>query len=160
MPLKKTGKEQDHKTSVNEEAVDGDPDDEDCDDDDEDWINDIGLHSNLRSKLWDKWFIKIFNCLNLYLLFREAERLQDGGQGTSQGTYSDSLLLIEGGETQGLFNWLLNSKLCLSTTGPLAGIPPTLFSPVAFHQATLRPLKVSSFFLLLPLKRKIIFLRN
>ena len=75
-------------------------------------------------------------------IFREAERLQDGGQGTSQGTYSDSLLLIEGVETQGLFNWLLNSKLCLSSTGPLAGIPPTLFSPVAFHQATLRPLKV------------------
>lgn len=70
--------------------------------------------------------------------------MQDGGQGTSQGTYSDSLLLIEGVETQGLFNWLLNSKLCLSSTGPLTGIPPTLFSPVAFHQATLRPLKVPS----------------
>jgi hypothetical protein len=69
--------------------------------------------------------------------------LQDGGQGTSQGTYADSLLLIEGVETQGLFNWLLNSKLCLSSTGPLTGIPPTLFSPVAFHQATLRPLKVT-----------------
>lgn len=79
---------------------------------------------------------------NLVYVCREAERLQDGGQGTSQGTYSDSLLLIEGVETQGLFNWLLNSKLCLSNTGPLTGIPPTLFSPVAFHQATLRPLKV------------------
>jgi len=73
---------------------------------------------------------------------REAERLQDGGQGTSQGSYHDSLILIEDTETQGLFNWLMNSKLCISNTGPLAGIPPTLLSPVAFHGATLRPLKV------------------
>ena len=79
----------------------------------------------------------------MFVLNREAERLQDGGQGTSQGSYSDSLLLIEGVEIQGLFNWLLNTKLCLSSTGPLAGIPPTLFSPVAFHHSTLRPLKVS-----------------
>ena len=76
------------------------------------------------------------------MFYREAERLQDGGQGTSQGLYHDSLILIEDTETQGLFNWLMNSKLCLSNTGPLAGIPPTLLSPVAFHGATLRPLKV------------------
>nr|SVE73674.1 EOG090X09DI [Daphnia atkinsoni] len=135
MPLKKSGQDQQIATANNDEDDEikdadkiDDLGDEDCDEDDTDWINDIGLHSNLRSKL-------------------EAERLQDGGQGTSQGTYSDSLLLIEGVETQGLFNWLLNSKLCLSSTGPLAGIPPTLFSPVAFHQATLRPLKARQGFL-------------
>ncbi len=56
MPLKKTG--QDQTTSANDDETkedtqigDGDPDDEDCDEDDDDWINDIGLHSNLRSKL-------------------------------------------------------------------------------------------------------------
>nr|CAG4644942.1 EOG090X09DI [Leptodora kindtii] len=103
--------------------LDSDAEDNDGGDSEEEWINDIGLHSNLRSKL-------------------EAERLQDGGQGTIQGSYSDSLLLIEGVETQGLFNWLMASKLCMSNTGPLAGIPPTLLSPVAFHGATLRPLKV------------------
>ncbi|KAI9561002.1 hypothetical protein GHT06_011958 [Daphnia sinensis] len=135
MPLKKSGQDQQNCTMNNDEDDEikdadkiDDLGDEDCDEDDTDWINDIGLHSNLRSKL-------------------EAERLQDGGQGTSQGTYSDSLLLIEGVETQGLFNWLLNSKLCLSSTGPLTGIPPTLFSPVAFHQATLRPLKARQGFL-------------
>nr|CAG4641853.1 EOG090X09DI [Eurycercus lamellatus] len=128
MPLKKSNNQEKSDTdclptSENAKADEGDPDDEDGDDEDDEWINDIGLHSNLRSKL-------------------EAERLQDGGQGTSQGSYSDSLLLIEGVETQGLFNWLLNSKLCLSSTGPLAGIPPTLLSPVSFHHSTLRPLKV------------------
>nr|SVE75244.1 EOG090X09DI [Daphnia dolichocephala] len=135
MPLKKNSQDQPNPAMNKDEddeikATDkiDDLDDDDYDEDDTDWINDIGLHSNLRSKL-------------------EAERLQDGGQGTSQGTYSDSLLLIEGVETQGLFNWLLNSKLCLSNTGPLTGIPPTLFSPVAFHQATLRPLKARQGFL-------------
>lgn len=97
----------------------------------------FGRNCKIRIRIYTEKCQISFN-----FVLREAERLQDGGQGTSQGTYSDSLLLIEGVETQGLFNWLLNSKLCLSSTGPLAGIPPTLFSPVAFHQATLRPLKV------------------
>lgn len=59
MPLKKSG--QDQTNPVNNDEDDetkeadkvGDLDDEDCDEDDADWINDIGLHSNLRSKLWD-----------------------------------------------------------------------------------------------------------
>jgi hypothetical protein len=57
MPLKKSG--QDQTNPVNNDEDDetkeadkvGDLDDEDCDEDDADWINDIGLHSNLRSKL-------------------------------------------------------------------------------------------------------------
>ena len=57
MPLKKIG--QDQTNPVNNDEDDetketdkvGDLDDEVCEDDDDDWINDIGLHSNLRSKL-------------------------------------------------------------------------------------------------------------
>ncbi len=64
-----------------------------------------------------------------------------------QGTYSDSLLLVQGVETQGLFNWLMTSKLNVSNTGPLAGVPPTLLAPVAFHGATLRPLRVNHTFI-------------
>nr|XP_053631933.1 protein downstream neighbor of son homolog [Cherax quadricarinatus] len=45
-------------------------------------------------------------------------------------------------ETQGLINFLLNSKSCVSATGPLAGVPPTLLSPVAFQGAALKTLKV------------------
>ena len=52
--------------------------------------------------------------------------------------------MVEGVEAQALFNFLLNCKSCTATTGPLAGIPPTLLSPVAFHGSTLRPNKVSS----------------
>lgn len=57
MPLKKSGQDQpnsvndDDKTKETTHVEEMDPEDEDCDEDDDDWINDIGLHSNLRSKL-------------------------------------------------------------------------------------------------------------
>ncbi|KAJ1523521.1 hypothetical protein ONE63_001372 [Megalurothrips usitatus] len=54
----------------------------------------------------------------------------------------ESLIMVEGIEAQALFNFLLNCKSCTATTGALAGIPPTLLAPVAFHGATLRPNKV------------------
>lgn len=53
-----------------------------------------------------------------------------------------SLVFVERGETLALFNFLLNSRTCVCPTGPLAGVPPTLISPVAFHGASLRSLKV------------------
>lgn len=55
---------------------------------------------------------------------------------------ASSLVYVEGVETQGLLNFLLNSKSCTSTTGPLAGVPPTLLSPVAFQGGALVSLKV------------------
>ena len=33
-------------------------------------------------------------------------------------------------------------KICVSNSGPLSGIPPTLLSPIAFHGATLTPIGV------------------
>lgn len=58
MPLKKSGQDQTNPVNNDEddETKETDKvcdllDDEDCDEDDADWINDIGLHSNLRSKL-------------------------------------------------------------------------------------------------------------
>lgn len=57
----------------------------------------------------------------------------------------ESLVLIEDTEAHVLFNLLLNSKSCVSTTGPLAGVPPTLLAPVAFLGSTLRSLKVSKY---------------
>ena len=54
-----------------------------------------------------------------------------------------SLVYVEGMEIQGLVNFLLNSRSCISTTGHLAGVPPTLLAPVAFQGGTLKALKVS-----------------
>ncbi|XP_068219701.1 protein downstream neighbor of son homolog [Palaemon carinicauda] len=52
-----------------------------------------------------------------------------------------SLVYVEGMEIQGLVNFLLNSRSCISPVGPLAGVPPTLLSPVAFQGGTLKALK-------------------
>ncbi|XP_064095044.1 protein downstream neighbor of son homolog isoform X1 [Macrobrachium nipponense] len=52
-----------------------------------------------------------------------------------------SLVYVEGMEIQGLVNFLLNSRSCISTVGPLAGVPPTLLSPVAFQGGSLKTLK-------------------
>jgi hypothetical protein len=54
----------------------------------------------------------------------------------------ESLIYVEGVEAQALFNFLINCKSSIATTGPLAGVPPTLLAPVAFHGATLKSLKV------------------
>lgn len=57
--------------------------------------------------------------------------------------FSDqSCVLIEGPECQAFFNFLLNAKSTTTKTGKLAGIPPTLLAPVAFHGACLRSLQV------------------
>jgi hypothetical protein len=54
----------------------------------------------------------------------------------------ESLIYVEGVEAQALFNFLMNCKSSTAATGPLAGVPPTLLAPVAFHGATLKSLKV------------------
>nr|XP_050863076.1 protein downstream neighbor of son homolog [Vespula vulgaris] len=53
-----------------------------------------------------------------------------------------SLVFVKGVEAQALFNLLINCKSAITTTGALAGVPPTLLAPTAFHGATLKPLKV------------------
>ena len=49
-----------------------------------------------------------------------------------------STILIEGADCQSFFNFLLNAKSTVPKVGRLAGIPPTLLSPVAFLGGTLR----------------------
>lgn len=56
MPLKKHQDQtnpasEDSETKEADAVSEMDPDDDEGEEDDEDWINDIGLHSNLRSKL-------------------------------------------------------------------------------------------------------------
>ncbi|XP_015111674.1 protein downstream neighbor of son homolog [Diachasma alloeum] len=53
-----------------------------------------------------------------------------------------SLVFVKGVEAQALFNFLINCKSAVAVTGALAGVPPTLLAPIAFHGATLKPLKV------------------
>lgn len=54
-----------------------------------------------------------------------------------------SLVLIKGMSNCQLFiNLIMNSRVCIPTSGPLSGVPPTLISPVAFQGATLKSLKL------------------
>jgi len=55
----------------------------------------------------------------------------------------ESTVLVEGtSSTQALLNYLLDCGTCFASSGPQAGLPPTILAPVAFTGATLRCLKV------------------
>lgn len=54
-----------------------------------------------------------------------------------------STVVVQGNDTQALFNFLLNCKSLVANIGPLTGVPPTLIAPVAFEGSILRTLKVN-----------------
>ncbi|KAK1131981.1 hypothetical protein K0M31_016123 [Melipona bicolor] len=98
-------------------------DDEDDETQDE-WLQSLGVeNSEIR---------KINNSQTRMTLEKETEI----------DNMKESLIFVKGVEAQALFNFLINCKSAITTTGPLAGVPPTLLSPVAFHGATLKPIKV------------------
>jgi hypothetical protein len=79
-------------------------------------------------------------CVYLFMLFFKVKMEQDREKEVDRTP--ESLIYVEGVEAQALFNFLMNCKSSTASTGPLAGVPPTLLAPVAFHGATLKPLKV------------------
>lgn len=62
---------------------------------------------------------------------------------SSVDSAAQSLVLVRGAEAQALFNFLLNCRSLASDTGALAGVPPTLLAPTAFHGGALNSLKVN-----------------
>ncbi|KAI5760888.1 DONSON protein [Gulo gulo luscus] len=56
----------------------------------------------------------------------------------------ESVVLVKGVNTLTLLNFLINSKSLIASSGPQAGLPPTLLSPVAFRGATMQMLKARS----------------
>ncbi|CAG4907999.1 unnamed protein product [Colias eurytheme] len=61
---------------------------------------------------------------------------------SSVDSAAQSLAAVRGADAQALFNFLLNCRSLVGPTGALAGVPPTLLAPTAFHGATLHSLKV------------------
>ncbi|XP_063531729.1 protein downstream neighbor of son homolog [Cydia strobilella] len=61
---------------------------------------------------------------------------------SSVDSAAESLVFARGADAQALFNFLLNCKSIVAATGPLAGVPPTLLAPTAFHGGTLQSLNV------------------
>ncbi|XP_032579329.1 protein downstream neighbor of son homolog [Drosophila sechellia] len=132
MPLKSEGSGNAHDSSFTEESTtsslgpeageDAPPPTQENEDDDEDWLESLGVDE------------------------RELRRIQSSHARKQQAAemredFSDnSLLLVDGVECQGFFSYLLNAKSAISTVGRLAGVPPTLLSPVAFPKATMQHL--------------------
>ncbi|XP_036983052.2 protein downstream neighbor of Son isoform X2 [Artibeus jamaicensis] len=56
----------------------------------------------------------------------------------------ESVVLVEGASTFMLLNFLINCKSLIAASGPQAGLPPTLLSPIAFRGATMQMLKARS----------------
>ncbi|XP_061857442.1 protein downstream neighbor of Son [Colius striatus] len=56
----------------------------------------------------------------------------------------ESLALVKGTNTFTLLNFLINCKSLVAASGPQAGLPPTLLSPVAFRGGTMQTLKARS----------------
>ncbi|XP_043267310.1 protein downstream neighbor of son homolog [Venturia canescens] len=97
---------------------------EDDEDNEEQWLQSLGIaDSEIRR-------------INTLQARKELEKESE------IDTLKQSLVFVKGVEAQALFNFLINCKSAVATTGALAGVPPTLLSPVAFHGATLRPIKV------------------
>ena len=100
---------------------------EDNDEPDE-WLDKIGLTSAVNFKA--------------SVLQRNNKDAQKDSLLNFDSRPRSTLLFSQGGDVQALFNFLLNSKTCITNSGPLAGIPPTLLSPLAFVGATLQKIKV------------------
>ncbi|XP_060071651.1 protein downstream neighbor of Son-like [Ylistrum balloti] len=54
----------------------------------------------------------------------------------------ESTVYVTGSDVQGLYNYLLNCRSCVATSGVQAGLPPTILAPRAFKGATLKSHKV------------------
>lgn len=54
----------------------------------------------------------------------------------------ESTVCVSGPDVQGLYNYLLNCRSCVATSGPQAGLPPTILAPTAFKGANLKSHKV------------------
>ncbi|XP_078040115.1 humpty dumpty isoform X2 [Augochlora pura] len=137
MPLRKESKRRSDVTdsgcdtldasTVNNATESNHSEDQSIDDDDEtqdEWLQSLGVeNSEIR---------KIQSSQARMTLEKETE----------VDNMKQSLIFVKGVEAQGLFNFLINCKSAITTTGPLAGVPPTLLAPVAFHGASLRSIKV------------------
>lgn len=106
----------------------GDEEEEEKDDDDEEDDDDLGEEQWLKSLGVEATHIQEIT--------RHDQRRQTRKNLDADGN-DQSTILIEGFECQSFFNFLFNSKSTTINVGRLAGVPPTLLSPVAFLGATL-----------------------
>lgn len=125
--LKKENKKKEKLKNNDDDEEDEDEDEEDSDEPDE-WLEQIGLNSTVNFKV--------------STLQRNNKDAQKDSFLNFDNRPRSTLFFTEGGDVQALFNFLLNSKVCVASSGPLSGVPPTLLSPTPFLNATLQKVKV------------------
>lgn len=151
-----SGNQDDHsKTSTSSSGIETDLEDihDDDDDDEKDeessnlWLESLGLSqqdfpsletsSLRRRRLMTTNVGATPQATNAH---HNRKRIEDQ---SAQGKVR-SLIRVNGiGQLQALLGLFINQrKICISTSGALAGIPPTILAPVAFHGACLRPISV------------------
>lgn len=73
-------------------------------------------------------------------LLNQRKRLDDQ---TAEGRMKSLVRIVGVPNCQAFMAMLINNrKICVSSSGPLAGIPPTLLAPVAFLGATLKSMSI------------------
>jgi hypothetical protein len=109
---------------------DNDDYDEVCRDDDEpdEWLEQMGLNSAVNFKA--------------SILQRNSKNKKKDSFLNFDNRPRSTLLFDQASDVQALFNFLLNSKTCVSSSGPMTGIPPTLLSPTPFIGANLQKIKI------------------
>lgn len=124
--LNLSDKNNDDETACEKASEDmNEEDDENEDDDDhEEWMEKVGLNSKVVT------------------LQRNNKNANKDSHFYFDNRPKSTLLFPESGDVQSLFNYLLNSKACVLTSGPLAGVPPTLLAPVPFVGATLQKIRL------------------
>ena len=113
-PVKKAAKDQNSSNDANEDEHDeNDEDDEeenenDCvGDEPDEWLEQMGLNSAVNFKA--------------SILKRNSKNQKKDSLLNFDNRPRSTLLFMEGGDVQALFNFLLNSKTCISNSGPLTG---------------------------------------
>ncbi|OTF80851.1 hypothetical protein BLA29_004600 [Euroglyphus maynei] len=131
-----------------QDLIDSDDDDGDDDKDEESsnlWLESLGLSqqdfpSLETSSLRRRRQMTTTSTAQEISARHAKKRIEDQ---SAQGKVK-SLIRVNGiGQLQALLGLFINQrKICITTSGALAGIPPTILAPVAFQGACLRPITV------------------
>lgn len=130
----KADSEEAHPESDAEQDISGDSDNAT-------WLQEIGVSPKLKKRLTKNLS---FSSVNERSLMDSAMAEMTQHSMTHLSSPSDVsktvVLITEPSSIQALFNFLNESKACHPTTGPSAGLPPTLLSSEPFLHSTLKSL--------------------
>lgn len=117
-------------SKANEDEENGDDNEDENDATCAQWLEDMGLSASSSSHTMSS--------------AQERRSVSSKKKSATEKARLTTILVRDPSSVNSLFNFLLNKsqRTCMSLTGPLAGIPPTLLAPRPFLNSTLRYLNV------------------